>query len=518
MKAKTIIISLWLLGISPVIARADWTSFRNGGDSTVAGLPEKWSPDTIAWQRELIGYGQSTPVIREQQVYVASVVGQMKEQCAIECFDLNNGNKLWQYDLDSAQKSPSNYMASRAAPTPVVDDEAVYVFFETGDLVAVDLSGKLLWHRVLSDEVGKFENNHGLGSSPAQNASNLFLNLEHKGPSYLMAIRKDSGQTSWKAKRPSGSSWSSPIVASADAQEQVIVSSAGTVVGYEPDTGAELWRVGGLDGNSVPSPTVQGNQLFVGARLPEFAEEGSNRSNCCLQLSIHPTTAPAIRWRADKALSDYASPVVAGQFVYFINKVGVLTCLATQTGKVHYRHRLSAPCWATPIVSGSHVYFFGKDGNTQLIEAGEEFKLLASSNLWDPSSPQKPLSYVEHSGSGEHGHGSSHGGSPRNESGKTRGRKPGSGMIGALMSGDKNGDGILQEAEIPTSFKGMLPRIDKNKDGTLDQQELEAMAKSFAERRAGAQSGARDPIVYGAAATTGNLVVRTGTRLYCIQN
>ena len=91
-------------------------------------------------------------------------------------------------------------------------------------------------------------------------------------------------------------------------------------------------------------------------------------------------------------------------------------------------------------------------------------------------------------------------------------------MIGALMSGDKNGDGILQEAEIPSSFKGMLPRIDKNKDGTLDQQELEAMAKSFAERRAGAQSGARDPIVYGAAATTGNLVVRTGTRLYCIQN
>ncbi len=64
----------------------------------------------------------------------------------------------------------------------------------------------------------------------------------------------------------------------------------------------------------------------------------------------------------------------------------------------------------------------------------------------------------------------------------------------------------------------MLARVDKNKDGKLDAKELEEMAKSFAERQAGARTGAADPIVYGIAASEGNILIRTGTRLYCIRN
>lgn len=393
LKSSGVAFVLVAVGVSAV--RADWTSFRNGGDSTIENLPTVWSPADIDWQLELEGYGQSTPVIHGQQVFVASVVGLQKEQCTIECIDLASGERTWKYEIDSAKQSPSNYMASRAAPTPVVDDQAVYVFFETGDLVAVDKAGKQLWHRVLSEEFGAFENNHGLGSSPAQNASHLFLNLEHRGPSYLVAVEKESGETAWKAGRPSGSSWSSPVVANVASSEQVIVSSAGSVASYAAKDGSELWKVDGLDGNSVPSPTLQNNQLFIGARLPEFAEEGSIRSNCCLKLTGESDQAPKITWRADKAISDYASPVVAGGYVFFINKVGVLTCLESETGKLQYRQRLAAPCWATPVVAGTKVYFFCKDGTTQVVEAGEKFNLSFENNLWDPDSPPKPESYVQ---------------------------------------------------------------------------------------------------------------------------
>lgn len=91
-------------------------------------------------------------------------------------------------------------------------------------------------------------------------------------------------------------------------------------------------------------------------------------------------------------------------------------------------------------------------------------------------------------------------------------------MIAALMRGDANGDGILEGNEVPADFRSLLPRLDKNNDGKLDPQELEAMAKSFAERRAGAREGVRDPIVYGVAASDGCLVIRTGTRLYCVRD
>lgn len=510
---------------------ADWTSFRNGGSSGTEALPVQWSPDSIDWQTELEGYGQSTPVIQGQQVFVASVVGGMKEKCLIQCFDLNDGKEAWRFEVPSAKQSPSNYMASRAAPTPAVDDEGVYVFFETGDLVAVDLTGKKRWHRDLSQELGAFENNHGLGSSPAQNDSHLFLNLEHKGPSHLVAISKAKGTTDWKASRPSGSSWSSPICVDEGDSSQVIISSAGTVTSYDPATGKELWAVDGLDGNSVPSPTFHAGKLLVGARLPEFAEEGSIRSNCCLNVSDASSKSPEVMWRADKAISDYASPVVAGDYVYFINKVGVLSCLDLESGELQYRKRLKGACWATPVVAESHVYFFCKDGTTQVIKAGKEFEVVASNSLWNPDSPPKPEHYVEFSGGGHgHGHGS-HGGSGHGQAdakpeggqhgGKAdaeKSRRPGGGMIAALMRGDANGDGILEGDEVSKDFQPMLKRVDKNADGKLDKAELEAMAKSFAERRAGAQSGARDPIVYGVVASEGNLVVRTGTRLYCIHN
>lgn len=524
---KAFLLAMALVGSSSVIAQADWTSFRNGGASSTGKLPVQWSPESIAWQLELTGYGQSTPVIHDQHVFVASVVGEMKEQCLIQCVNLTDGKEQWSCQVSSAKQSPSNYMASRAAPTPVVDDAGIYVFFETGDLIAADLSGKQLWHRDLGEDFGGFESNHGLGSSPTQNATHLFLNLEHKGPSHLVAINKADGTSSWKVSRPSGSSWSSPIFVESAGSPQVIVSSAGAVTSYDSSNGNELWTVNGLDGNSVPSPTAHAGRLLVGARLPEFAKEGSIRSNCCLDISNSSGQSPEVLWRADKAISDYASPVVVGEFVYFINKVGVLHCLDIATGKLHYRKRLQGACWATPIASGSHVYFFGKDGTTQIVEADEEFKLIGSNNLWNSTAPPKPEHYVEFSQSGHGAHGqSSHGHEkadsatlPKHgKSGEAQSRRPGGGMIAALMRGDANGDGSLVGDEISADFKSLLPRVDSNGDGKLDPKELEAMAKSFAERRAGAQSGARDPIVYGVAASDGCLVIRTGTRLYCIQD
>ena len=241
MKTRLSILALLVAAALPCLqACGDWTSFRNGGSSSAEKLPTNWSPDDIAWQLELTGYGQSTPVILGEKVFVASVVGPMKEDCLVQCFDLKSGSELWQFSCPSTKRVPSNYMASRAAPTPVVDGKGLYVFFETGDLVALDLAGKKLWQRVLSEEFGDFENNHGLGSSPAQNDSHLFLNLEHKGPSHLVALNKSNGETEWTVDRPSGSSWSSPIVVNSEGSAQVLVSSAGAVTSYDASSGKKF--------------------------------------------------------------------------------------------------------------------------------------------------------------------------------------------------------------------------------------------------------------------------------------
>lgn len=481
-----------------------WTSFRNGGHSQLSdALPVVWSiSDGIVWQTELAGYGQSTPIVFDGKVYVTSVVGSMKEVSQISCFDLQTGEEVWSKGFDSATQSESNYMHSRAAPTPTVDRDGVYAFFEGGNLVSLTHEGEQRWDRNLAEEYGPFKNNHGLGSSLAQSEQLLFLNLEHQGPSRLLAIDKQTGETKWDVERPSGSSWTSPIVISTTAAESVVVSSAGAVTAYDASTGEKQWTIDGLEGNSVPSPTFDGENLLIGARLPEFGSNAeAGRSNLCLKLNEDGEFD--VHWRASKVFSDYASPVVAEGCVYYLNKTGVLFCLDLHTGETHYTKRLGVECWATPLVANGHVYFFGKRGETAVVKAGPKFEKVAVNQLWDASNPPKPETYVEHQGSGD-GHGGPGGGGRRG------------GMIAMLMKGDANEDGILSKEEIPEPFQPMLPRLDLNKDGALDAEELKAMEESFRKRREGSREGARDPIVYGIAAADGTILVRTGTRLYAI--
>jgi outer membrane protein assembly factor BamB len=506
-------------------------------------MPLAWSPESgIAWQKELPGYGQSSPVIFNGRVFVTSVVGPMKDECQIICLDLKTGEQVWEWKKEATSRAASNYMASRAAPTPLVDANGVYAFFESGDFVAINPDGSLKWTRSLTDEFGKFDNNHGLGSSPTQTAELVIVNIEHKGPSYLLAVDKQTGETRWKVDRPSGSSWTSPIVVQQEDKEQVIVSSGGSVSGYSTVDGKQMWSFDGISGNSVPSPTVVGPYLYIGARIPEFgsAEEAS-QSNLCLRLDSSENPQKEVLWRAKKAVCDYASPVIHGDCVYYLNNVGVLYCVDSLTGETQYTERLGTTCWATPVVSGENVYFFGKDGKTVVIKSGQVFSKVATNLLWDPRNAPAPEFYKEHQSTG-HDHGSSgeskqkkdaanapvaqekqNGAvetpetSPRKSEGSGRAGGPGGGMMATLMKSDANGDGKISEEELSPDFREMMGRIDLNKDKLLDAEELKAMEESFRKRREGSKDSARDPIVYGVAAADGAFVIRTGTRLYCVR-
>lgn len=524
-------------------------------------LPTAWSSDHgIAWQHELVGYGQSAPVMLNNKVFVTSVEGPMCEKLVVQCLDLSSGESLWQYVRATSQGHASNYMNARAAPTPLVDQDAVYAFFETGDFVCLDHAGNLLWHRNEAESFGKFENNHGLGSSPTMDDQNLYLLIEHDGPSSLSAINKKSGETIWQTARESTKSWASPIIANtSNDQSFVVVSSGGTVTGYSPKDGQPQWQIDGIEGNTVPSPTASENLLLVGARLPEFANDGQVKANCCLDLSQITDGQPKVLWRAEKAICEYASPVTHEGYAYFVNKANVLHCIDAASGEVVYRKRLSLNCWATPVIANDALFFFGKNGQTKIIQAGPEFVEIASNGLWDLENPPAPEQYVEFTedrgGQGGHGHGSNgHGAAGHGAAGHGEGghaatghpsgghpakgeaaeghaasagkpsaaskggpsSRPGGGMVARMLAGDKNDDGILEGDEIPGMFRPMLSRIDTDGDGKINQKELEKMAKSFAERRKDAAASARDPIVYGVAAASGKIVVRTGTRLYVI--
>jgi outer membrane protein assembly factor BamB len=303
---------------------------------------------------------------------------------------LADGKELWSYKLATSDPVENSLYVSRAAPTPVVDDKCVVVFFESGDVVALDHKGTELWKRSLSQEFGKFQNKFGLSGSPVQTDKDIIILVDDEGPSYLIALDKATGKTSWKTDRTSRTSWSSPGLINVDGSAQVIASSAGSVDGYDAATGKLLWSFSDVGGNTGTTPLDLGNGRFLVAA--SAGQDGKNtemakKSNFLMQVARDGEGWKADRvWLTEEATPSWASPIAYKGCAYWVNRVGVVFCFDAETGKLNYKERTKQSCWATPIGLGDNVYFFGKDGMTTVLAAGPEFKVVSENLLWDPES------------------------------------------------------------------------------------------------------------------------------------
>ena len=113
-------------------------------------------------------------------------------------YHLSDGATLWTHRHAASTRGKISDYNSRVAPTPVVDDQRVYAFFEEGDLMVLNHDGNIFWERDLRKEYGPFEGNHGLGASPALASTGLILTLDHGGQSWLICLDKQTGNLNWK--------------------------------------------------------------------------------------------------------------------------------------------------------------------------------------------------------------------------------------------------------------------------------------------------------------------------------
>lgn len=454
---------LFLAGFAAITAdpslTAQWPSFRGDGRSVVekGSLPTAWTPTSgIAWRVTLPGYGQSSPVIWGDSVYVLSIEGEQKETLHITSLDRSTGSRRWIKSFPASVKGKNNPMMSRAAGTPVVDAAGIVAMFESGDVIALKSDGSTRWTRSLSQDYGEFKNNHGTGSSLVQTDDAVYALVDHQGPSYLIALAKVDGATRWKTDRAPRSSWTSPVIQTIDAIPFVMASSAGSVTAYRAKDGSVAFERDGFVGNTIPSPTPFGSQLIIGATENRMKpdKKATADSNCCLTLTA---TSNDVKWRSKGVAGHHASPLVHAGHVYFVDKTGIVSCLDVMTGQERYSERLDNPQWATPIGCGSHVYFFGKDGVTTVLKAGPDFEKVMSNRLWSDREFKV-----------------------KKEAAQSELKNVPSGPPGGRTGGGS---------------AGMSP-----------------------DELAATRSSAVGHVVYGVAAVPGHIVIRTGTELFCIRS
>jgi outer membrane protein assembly factor BamB len=385
----TCYVALLLASLAPS-SQADWPAFLGGTErNTFEGnIPTKWSPtENVKWTQPLVGYGQSSPIVVGDTIYLTAIEGPNKETNWVVALDLATGKEKWKHSIVSSLTAKNDPYTSRAAPTPVADAEGVIALFESGDIVALSSTGSVRWERKLIDDYGQIVGRFGLGGSLAQIEDRVFALVDNDGPSYLLAMEKSTGAELWKTDRSSRIAWSSPMMLDVDGKPQIVVSSAGSVDGYDPADGDLLWSIDDVGGNTVASPVPFGNGRFLVGASPGRngeAADGAKRSNMAVEVvAKEGGYEPKILWRNEVATSSFGSPIEYKGKAYYVNRAGGMFCIDAATGELLYKSRINESNWATPLGIEDRVYFFGQKGSTTVIEDAAEYTELAINRLFD---------------------------------------------------------------------------------------------------------------------------------------
>lgn len=367
-----------------------WPGFRGRGDSHAAvdNLPLTWElrgRTQGSWSVRLPGYGQSSPVVWGQKVFVTAVSGEQKEHLHVLALNLADGTRLWQRDFLGTQRVPDGDTVSRGAPTPCVDPQHLYAVFESGDVFALTHEGELVWERSLVRDYGEFRGPHGYASSPVLAEDRLVIQVCHSGPSYVLALDKKTGQNLWKVEHPSQTGWSTPALFEHQGVKGVIVSSSGSVRAYDLADGHPLWWLTGIQGNSTATPTVWKDLVVIGGSSEQqrgLPAPGTTAGSLAIRLGGSGDVREThLLWQSSKISAGYASPLVADGLAYFVGRIGTLQCVDVQTGEVKWQHRLPGTAWASPVYVKGAVLFFCKDGPVVALQAGSELQEIGESTI-----------------------------------------------------------------------------------------------------------------------------------------
>lgn len=398
-----------------------WPQFRGAsGDGVARGSkhPDQWSAsEHIAWKTPIDGIGWSQPVVWADKVFVTAAFAEnakrprpgdwspgeggilsalfggykkppdIEYQFQVHCLDLATGKSIWQKTAHTGKPRtrihPNN---SYATETPATDGEVLIAFFGMTGLYCYDLEGKQLWNKDLGSYPTQMD--WGSASSPVIHGEWVYIQCDNDKSSFLVALDKTTGDEAWRAARSEKSNWCTPLVWKNTQRTELVVGGGGNMRSYDLATGKVLWEMA-ASGRCSASPVAVGDLLFVNSGDRLTGQRG-------LMAAIKPGGSGDISLLGDAASSDHvawaidltghrvASPVVAGGCLYLLEQqAGILRCLDAQTGKQHYRQRLpeATGLTASPWVKDDKVFCLDQSGQTFVLQAGPEYKLLGTNNL-----------------------------------------------------------------------------------------------------------------------------------------
>jgi outer membrane protein assembly factor BamB len=402
--ARGVLLMISLALVTHRVDAADWLRFRGPNGLGVApdhtAVPITWNESqNVRWKTELPGPGSSCPIVVGDKVFVTCWSGygvdrenpgdQSQLKRHLICIDRNNGNVLWDQSVDPylPEDEYGGMFAEHgyASHTPVSDGERVYVFFGKTGVLAFDLDGKQLWQTSVGTESGM--SNWGTASSPLLYKNLLIVPATAESQS-LVGLDKMTGEEVWRQEAAGfGSVWGSPILVEVDADRtDLVIAVPGEVWGFNPETGKMRWYCEAMPNRSICSSAVAKDGVIYAIESGPgggggIAVKAGGKGN---------VTETHVLW-SGRQRNRISTPVIHDGRIYTFGG-GIATCMDAASGEEIYRKRLQGGSgggggrgrgqdYASPVIAGDLIYFPSRAGELFVIQAGDSFLQLAANRV-----------------------------------------------------------------------------------------------------------------------------------------
>ena len=391
MNRKQVFATVFILLLFPPVIQADnWPQFRgpdHQGHSSESGLPLKWSEtENVAWRIELPGQSWSSPIVWGNRVFVTTTLND-GVSCRVLSIDSTDGSIQWNKEVFEQTLLRKEDRNTYATPTPATDGEKVYACFGDGSFVALNYAGDIVW----KNRDHPFYGQHGLGTSPILYDGMLIMardgssdgqdkKLGWQTPwdqSYVVAIDTATGKDRWIGKRGmSRISHGAPCIWEQNGSAQVVSEAGDVVQGFDCKTGERIWSCTVAGEGKVPSTIIGDGFVFTSGGW------GGKESIKAFKLGGHgELNDSSIVWEQKKGIPKIPSMIYVKPYVFAITDAGIATCLRSDTGDIVWQNRLGGNFSASPVSSDGRIYFLADNGETTIIEAGPEFRVIAKNPL-----------------------------------------------------------------------------------------------------------------------------------------
>lgn len=397
----------------------NWPGFRGPHASGVADgqkLPDTWDVaknQNIAWTVEIPGLAHSSPIVWGDRIYVTSAISSRPDatfkpglygegtasedrtphKWVVMALDRKSGKTIWQRTAyEGVPREKRHIKSTYASATPVTDGRYVVAFFGSQGLYAFRMDGTPAWKKDLGVlNVGAYdlpEYEWGTASSPIIYKDLVIVQCDQQdNKSFLIALDIKTGETVWKTERQELPSWGTPTIYTAPGRTPELVTNASNFVrGYDPDTGAERWRLGGSSKITAPTPIFTSEFIVVASgRAPErpvFVIKPGGSGD--ITPPAGQTSNAWVAWSKTGRGSYMPTPLIYGDLLYVLGNAGLFDAYDLRSGQDVYRQRIphhGSGFSASPVAADGRIYLSSEDGDIFVVRSGPEFGLIATNSM-----------------------------------------------------------------------------------------------------------------------------------------